>query len=67
MFVSFVGLTIGGKTLREHCEIHCHNKALDFIIKSEQANNQTLSLDFICRVHRLCMPPAFEVWFMFIL
>lgn len=48
------GLTIGGKTLREHFEIINHAEAIDFIedlVKDKELLNQNM----ICDIHRLIL------------
>lgn len=48
------GLTIGGKTLREHFEIINHAEAIDFIedlVKDKEPLNQNM----ICDIHRLTL------------
>jgi len=45
------GLTIGGKTLREHFEVIGHSKAYDFMLSKIQ--NNTFSENDICQLHHL--------------
>jgi len=45
------GLTIGGKTLREHFEVIGHSDAYDFMW--EKAKSNTFSEEDICTLHRL--------------
>lgn len=45
------GLTIGGKSLREHFEVLGHSKAYDFMFSKAQGN--TFSEEDICTLHRL--------------
>ena len=48
------GLTIGGKTLREHFEIINHAEAIDFI-EDLVKNKEPLSQNVICDIHRLIL------------
>jgi Fic family protein len=45
------GLTIGGKTLKEHFEVLGHSKAYDFMLK--QVHNNTLTEQDVRELHRL--------------
>lgn len=45
------GLTIGGKTLKEHLEVIGHSKAYDFMLN--QTHNNTFTEQDICELHRL--------------
>jgi Fic family protein len=45
------GLTIGGKTMREHFEVVGHSQAYDFMWK--KAHEELLSEEDICTLHRL--------------
>jgi len=45
------GLTIGGKTLREHLEVAGHSKAYDFMLK--QTHNTNLTEQDVRELHRL--------------
>ena len=45
------GLTIGGKTMREHLEVLGHSQAYDFMCK--KASDQSFSEDDILQLHRL--------------
>ena len=51
------GVTVGGKTIREHMEIESHDHALQFVIDSVQLPvNEVASVDYICNLHKICMP-----------
>src|SRR5260221_11268169 len=45
------GLTIGGKTLREHFEVVGHSQAYDFMWS--KAQNDQFTEDDICKLHHL--------------
>lgn len=45
------GLTIGGKTIREHLEVLGHGQAYDFMLS--QAHNKQFTVDDIIELHRL--------------
>ena len=45
------GLTIGGKTMREHLEALGHSQAYDFML--QQAKKESFSEDDICKLHYL--------------
>lgn len=52
------GLTVGGKSLRDHAEIDCHNDAITFMLNSVNfPASEVTTVDFVCHLHRICMPP----------
>src|SRR5258708_7294327 len=49
------GITVGGKSLREHLEAINHAYALDYISSLAQENKQSISLSTILDIHRLVL------------
>lgn len=49
------GITIGGKTLKEHEEAIGHKKAIDFIEKTIKTNQAQITKNLICKLHSIIM------------
>ena len=49
------GITIGGKTIKEHLEAINHAKAIDFIKDLARKNRKALLLDGILAIHRIIL------------
>src|SRR5438477_8227155 len=47
------GITIGGKTIREHLEATNHAEAIDFIRELAQKKQGDLALDDILAIHKI--------------
>jgi Fic family protein len=49
------GITVGGKTIREHLEATNHAEAIDFIKQLAQKEQTDLVLDDILAIHKLVL------------
>src|SRR5436190_16543512 len=49
------GITVGGKTMREHLEAINHADAIDFIKVLAQKKQQDLTLDDILAIHKIVL------------
>ncbi len=55
------GITIGGKTIREHLEAINHAKAIDFIRELAQKKQSDLALDDILAIHKIVLQKIDDV------
>lgn len=58
--MSFIktGVTVGGKLLRDHAEIECHNNAISFVLNMVKAPiSDVTTVEFVFQLHSICMPP----------
>ena len=49
------GITVGGKTIREHLEAINHAQAIDFIKELAQKKHADLTLDDILAIHKIVL------------
>ena len=56
------GLTIGGKSLRDHLEAHGHQKAIEWIEIFAQKQNKPISEKDILELHRIVFYKVDETW-----